>query len=280
MKSVESFDSEHQLQKDQALFGHQRYFHSDLKLENVVISDGYLKLIDFQSLATESLSPWYETAAIHQTVSYQHRIPSAVRCDASVHEAAEVWALGVMLFKLLTYKEVDNMIAGEGWIHSCCGLELDKLRKKFLPPDHLLQQDGPETAANLLELIFNPNETPTLKAVAAHPWIANATQAELQAGSKKILMPKCQKSFQNHAFSLNFVIILIFLRRPKFKNFVLGHRQVRQTSMENTSRRAAEVAWIPMPSEVEEKFGERNFRVLSEMRHFKKILHRIWSLDS
>jgi AP2-associated kinase len=87
--------------------------HRDLKIENVLLADGLFKLCDFGSCTTEVVPPKalsvQEIRKIEEEIAkfttLQYRAPE--QCDLyqrrGLNEKVDIWALGVLLYKLCFY---------------------------------------------------------------------------------------------------------------------------------------------------------------------------------
>merc|ERR1719482_1895285 len=134
----------------------ERWFHGDLKLENLCIAqDGVtVKLIDFQTLQPAARIPREMAHSCgHATRCYEHCHPAAVAAATSALEAHEVWAAGVILFRLLT----EGLVPAE-WVWKNGGLGEDAL-DALLPEDHALARTRPGSVRSLLVSIFRPTGT-------------------------------------------------------------------------------------------------------------------------
>lgn len=88
--------------------------HRDIKIENVLIIDGYYKLCDFGSSSQETLTPSLDSKAkikeeysvYEKTTTFMYRPPEMVDeyLKLNVNEKVDVWQLGCLLYCLL-YKK-------------------------------------------------------------------------------------------------------------------------------------------------------------------------------
>jgi len=164
-----------------------KYFHSDIKTENLVISGTTLKLIDFQSLAPLRGSRCGRPAHVeHATVEYQHRHGGALAAGLEARaEGTALWACGVILVRLLAAELPSD------WVYRHRGLGPQGALEPLLPPGHCLLRAGePGGPRALLERLFSPEATPSLQEMLAHPWVAGARggrEASAPAAAKRAL---------------------------------------------------------------------------------------------
>lgn len=75
-----------------------QHFHSDLKLDNLLLdSDGYLKMADF-GLCKEGMGPTDRTSTFCGTPEF---LAPEILTDRSYTRAVDWWGLGVLIFEML-----------------------------------------------------------------------------------------------------------------------------------------------------------------------------------
>mmetsp|Transcript_16483 Transcript_16483/g.38671 ORF Transcript_16483/g.38671 Transcript_16483/m.38671 type:complete len:1448 (+) Transcript_16483:37-4380(+) len=144
-----------------------KYFHNDIKMENLVISGTTVKLIDFQSLMPlHSSRSGGHVHIEHATPVYRHRQPAALSENLeSKAEGNALWACGVILLRMLAADLPST------WVYEHRGLgNLDEFVDALGDEDHCLLQDR-KGAYDLLQQIFSPERTPSVKEVLKHPWV-------------------------------------------------------------------------------------------------------------
>ncbi|XP_045592890.2 serine/threonine-protein kinase NIM1 [Procambarus clarkii] len=136
--------------------------HRDIKAENVFVArSGLVKLGDFgfstrvtslhQQLSTFCGSPPYAAPELYKDESY-------------VGPAVDIWALGVLLYFILT---ADMPFKA----NTVAGLKRHILAGAFITPDHV-SPAATDLIARLL--VQEPSERPGTDTIAAHTWLATA----------------------------------------------------------------------------------------------------------
>lgn len=168
-----------------------KYFHNDIKLENLVVSGTTLKLIDFQSLAP--LRPrglgGQPQVIEHATPIYRHRRPNAMgeSVDARA-EGTAIWACGVILTRLLAAE------LSTDWVLQHRGLGTQVDLAQHLPEGHcLLGQEDRDGPRNLLDRIFSADATPSIVEVLMHPWVIRAREQWESNTSNEAVKRKLQE---------------------------------------------------------------------------------------
>merc|ERR1712137_900818 len=136
-----------------------KYFHNDIKTENLVLSG-------------ETLEKSGNTNVQHATLIYQHMHPGALGKTLEDRvEGVSLWACGVVLVQLLAAE------LNSDFVHRHRGMGGDKINN-VLSIEHCLADpfdcSGPR---DLLDTIFSEKRTPTLTEVLAHPWVARARES-------------------------------------------------------------------------------------------------------
>lgn len=79
----------------------QRIVHRDLKPENILIKNGVVKICDFGSskFIDEKPGSYKNTPYV---VSRYYRAPELILATSKYNEAIDIWAVGCILFELIT----------------------------------------------------------------------------------------------------------------------------------------------------------------------------------
>merc|ERR1719284_339212 len=151
-----------------------KYYHNDIKTENLVLSGTTLKLVDFQSLTPLSAingSGAMHVQIEHATQAYKHRRHNALPDDLeAAAECSAIWACGVVLVRLLAGELPSN------WVYQKRGLGEQEELEAYLPEGHCLLANSSTGPRNLLDTIFSAERTPRLAEVRAHGWSAEASR--------------------------------------------------------------------------------------------------------
>jgi glycogen synthase kinase 3 beta len=77
-----------------------RIVHRDLKPENILIKNGQVKICDMGSSKFIDESPAYKNTPY--VVSRYYRAPELIFASNKYNEAIDIWAVGCILFELIT----------------------------------------------------------------------------------------------------------------------------------------------------------------------------------
>eukprot|EP00929_Paragymnodinium_shiwhaense_P032756 TRINITY_DN18114_c0_g1_i3.p1 TRINITY_DN18114_c0_g1~~TRINITY_DN18114_c0_g1_i3.p1 ORF type:complete len:1361 (-),score=255.77 TRINITY_DN18114_c0_g1_i3:205-4287(-) len=168
-----------------------KYFHNDIKTENLVISGTTLKLIDFQSLTPlrNSRDGSANIQVQHATLVYQHRYPPAAgETIEAKAESTAIWACGVILTRMLAAELPSD------WVFHHRGLGTQEDLERRLPEGHRLLDefdlDGPR---NLLEKIFSPEATPSIMDVLTHSWCNRGREQSMTRSTAEVVQRRLQE---------------------------------------------------------------------------------------
>jgi len=157
-----------------------KYFHNDIKTENLVISGTILKLIDFQSLTPLRSSRMAARPRVeHATPVYQHQHPAAMGKSLEAKaEATALWAVGVILVRLLAAELPTD------WVFRHQGMGTQEQLEDVLPEGHCLLSEDEASPRDLLDQIFSPVQTPPILEVLTHPWLRGAREDDVPITGK------------------------------------------------------------------------------------------------
>ncbi|ORX63650.1 kinase-like protein, partial [Linderina pennispora] len=83
--------------------------HRDLKVENILVGDSDYKLCDFGSATDQLVQPDRRVVALEEEIqrytTLEYRAPEMIDLylQRGITEKADIWALGVLLYKLCYY---------------------------------------------------------------------------------------------------------------------------------------------------------------------------------
>lgn len=111
-----------------------RIVHRDLKPENILIKKGIVKICDFGSSKFIDESPAYKNTPY--VVSRYYRAPELIFASNKYNEAIDIWAVGCILFELITRTPLfPGDTEGLQILEQCCVLgtpkpeEIEKLKE-------------------------------------------------------------------------------------------------------------------------------------------------------
>jgi len=110
--------------------------HGDIKLSNIVLKAGVLKLIDFSACKQTSENPLGKRATFCGTTQYV--APEVVTQNIYPGKLADIWSLGVCLYVMVTGSYPFGSIA-------------DSISGKFTPPENV-SQDCADLIKNILQV--------------------------------------------------------------------------------------------------------------------------------
>jgi calcium-dependent protein kinase len=171
-----------------------RYLHSkgiihrDLKLENFLLSsskpDSELLMIDF------GLSKHFEIGQSHCTMVGTLYTCSPEIFRGSYDETADIWALGVIAYMLLSGDTPFGGLDGENSLQVRSNIL--RATVAFTPTDTWANVSDGAKSFVLTLLNPNPKTRPTAKAMQKHPWIAMWAKRDAKEGNQ--LSPETVRS--------------------------------------------------------------------------------------